>query len=202
MKNKLKNKKDNELYYAFSDGNFMDTNKSLYAHKYLDRIAWVRKWVHSLGSHSHIDIATKDGYLPLLLQAEGIESIGIDPSEDAIDFAKVKAQQTNLDVVYLKGYFDEVPDYVHADTASALEVIEHVLEPEELVKKLCTIGSYVFVSTPDKHGRHGEADQERNQEHLRLYTKESLEELMSKYGEIIESVIRDDQILVLIKVRK
>lgn len=201
-KTKLANKKVNIQYYSRSDGNFMDLQRSLMAHKVLDRISWVRNNVHNLGSKTHIDVGTKDGYLPILLQAEGIDALGVDPSEDAIDFAKVKALQANLDCSFLVGKFDDIPDDIHANTVSCLEVIEHVLSPDDLVKKLSTIGDYVFISTPDKFGRHGEIDNDRNQEHLRLYTKENLEKLVSKYGTIIESVIRDDQLLILFKSNK
>jgi len=196
-KNPLKSKLSNRNYYSQSDGNFMNTVMSLNAHKYLDRIAWVRNWVHRLSSKSHIDIGCKDGYLPLLLQAEGVESIGIDPAEDAIDIAKVKALECDLDCSYLVGFYEEIPTGIQSNTVSCLEVIEHVIDPADLIKKMLSIGKYAFISTPDINGRHGLVDAERNQEHLRIFSKDELQELISKYAKIIECVIRDEQICIL-----
>lgn len=196
---KLLNKKKNQEYYSQSDGNFMTLQQSLHAHHHLDRVAWARDWVHELPSTTHIDVGTKDGYLPLTLTAEGVECVGVDPSQDAIDEAVLKAQEAGLDPTYMVGFGEDLPDGIIAKTVSCLEVIEHVVDPDKLLEKLAKVGSYVMISTPDVNGRHGMADSERNEEHVRLYSQKELEELMSKYGQIVESVKRDDQICVIIK---
>lgn len=195
---KLLNKKANRDYYAVSDKQFMPLPQALFAHQVLDRVAWARKWVHELSARTLLDIGTKDGYLPLTLTAEGVECVGIDPSEDAIDEARLKARETKLDVKYIVGFAEELPD-IHADVVTALEVIEHVVDPDKFLKKLSEVGAYVLISTPDIKGRHGMKDSERNEEHLRIYSKEELEKLMSKYGEIVNSEIRDDQICIILK---
>jgi 2-polyprenyl-3-methyl-5-hydroxy-6-metoxy-1,4-benzoquinol methylase len=195
---KLRSRKANEEYYSQSDKNFMPLQQSLMAHKVLDRVAWVRKWVHELASQTHIDVATKDGYLPLTLAAEGVECIGIDPSEDAIDEADLKATEAEIDVTYKVAFAKDIPEGVYADTVSALEVLEHVVDPDEFLDKVTSLGRFVMISTPDANGRHGMKDAERNEEHLRMYTKEELEKLLGNYGKIKESVLRDDQICILL----
>ena len=194
---KLRKVKANKDYYSKSDGNFMTLEQSLYSHKHLDRVAWARDWVHELSSRNHIDIGCKDGYLCLTLSAEGVECVGIDPSEDAIDEAQLKALEAKLDITFLVGFAEEVPDKIKADTVTCLEVIEHVVDPDILLKKLSKMGVYVMISTPDTDGKHGIKDAERNFEHLRLYSKDELKKLVSKYGRIMECVVRDGQICLI-----
>jgi len=199
---KLLNEEKNKEYYSESDGNFMPLPQAAFAHQVLDRVAWVRKWVYELGVQNHIDVGTKDGYLPLTLAQEGITCIGIDPSEDAIDEAELKARETDTDVTYKVGFANDIPEGIYADSVSCLEVIEHVVDPVELLDKITTLGRFVFVSTPDADGAHGTKDAERNEEHLRIYTKKEFEELMGNYGTIKESVVRDNQLCILIDTEK
>lgn len=141
----------------------------------------------------------KDGYECLTLTAEGIECVGIDPSEDAIDEAKLKAREAGLDIVFLVGFGEQIPEGIRVDTISCLEVLEHVIDPDKLMTKLSSIGYFIMASTPDANGRHGIRDSERNKEHIRLYTKKEFEDFMGNYGKIMESVIRDDQICIIIQ---
>jgi 2-polyprenyl-3-methyl-5-hydroxy-6-metoxy-1,4-benzoquinol methylase len=200
---KLAKKKENRKYYSKSDGIFMDPSQALYAHRVLDRVKWARNWVHELASRTHLDIGCKDGYLCLTLGAEGIECVGIDPSEDAIDEAQLRVSEnrTSLAVepVFILGYGEDMPDEVRADTVSCLEVLEHVVDPDSLLQKLSETGRYVMICTPDIHGKHGLKDAERNPEHIRLYEKKELEKLVSGYGTILESEIRDGQICIIFK---
>ena len=192
--------KKNKEYYGKSDGNYMSRENAFYAHRVLDRIAWARKWVHEVASRTHIDVGCKDGYLCLTLSAEGVECVGIDPSEDAIDEARLRVAEEFRNIAveptFIIGTGEDLPEGVKADTVSCLEVIEHVVSPEQLLEKLSSVGSYVLICTPDIHGKHGLKDADRNPEHLRLYSKDELEELVKKYGTILESVIQDGQILI------
>lgn len=196
---KYLDEKANREYYSESDKNFMPIERALYAHKYLPRVAWVREHVHSLGSTTHIDVGCKDGYTCLTLQAEGIDCTGIDPSEDAIEEARHKALEAKLDCTFLVGFGEDIPDRIIADTVSCMEVIEHVVDIDKLLTVLSRIGRYVMITTPDAKGRHGMSDSERNEEHVRLFTKKELEEVCSKYGTIRESLINDDQLCVIFK---
>lgn len=196
---KLRNLKEYKKYYKESDQNFMTLEQSLFAHRHLDRVAWARKWIHELSCRNIIDCGAKDGYTCLTLASEGVECVGIDPSEDAIEEAKLKAREAKLDITFLVGYAEKIPNSIKADAVIALELLEHVIDPDVLLKRLCEVGSYVLISTPDAKGNTGMKDAERNEEHLRIYTKEELEELISKYGKIIESVARDNQLCIIYK---
>lgn len=197
---RLASKEKNREYYSkLQDHNWMPLQSALKAHLVLDRVAWVREHVHNLGSQYHLDVGGKDGYLCLTLAAEGIDCIGFDPNEAAIEEAKLKAQEAKIDVDYHLGFLEDIPVKFKFDTVSMLEVIEHVVDPEIALRKLAELGRYVFISTPDYYGRHGWEDAKQNDEHLRIYKKEELEEEVSKVGEIVESIVRDDQICILFK---
>ena len=191
----------NREYYGKSDGHFMDIKNAFFAHRVLPRVAWVRDKVYEIGSEKHLDIGCKDGYMELTLQSEGIDCIGVDPSEDAIDEAKLRAREADLDCEFVCSTIEDLNDkwiQEHfSETVSMLEVIEHVVDVDVVMKKLCRMGLYIMISTPDANGRHGLKDSERNEEHLRMYMKEEFEELVKKYGTIKESVIIDDQIHIL-----
>ena len=141
----------------------------------------------------------KDGYTCLTLQAEGVDCTGIDPSEDAIEEARTKAETAKLDCTFIVGYGEDIPDTIRVDTLSIMEVLEHVVNPNKLLEVASRTAMYVMITTPDVNGRHGMKDAERNQEHVRLYSKKELEKLCSKYGTIKESVIKDDQLQIIIK---
>lgn len=198
---KYLNKEKNREYYSKGDQNFMPFDKCTMAHTVIDRMAWLIEKVHQLDSRTHIALGCKDGYECLTLQSMGVDCIGIDPSEDSILEARHRADVLGYDgrKMFSVGYAEDMPEGVHADTVSCLEVIEHVVDDEALLKVLSRLGSYVMISTPDANGRHGKEDAKRNEEHVRLYTKEELELLVGKYGDIKDSSIRDDQILIMYK---
>ena len=195
----LLNPKENKKHYETSDKHFMPLEQSLMAHTQLPRVAWVREWVHELGSENHLDIGAKDGYTCLTLQAEGVNCTGIDPSEDAIEEARTKAETAKLDCTFIVGYGEDIPDTIRVDTLSIMEVLEHVVNPNKLLEVASRTAMYVMITTPDVNGRHGMKDAERNQEHVRLYSKKELERLCGKYGTIKESIIQDDQLHIIFK---
>lgn len=195
---RLLDQKENREYYSKSDGNYIDPRYATKAHLVLDRIAWAREWIHKVGSKYHFDVGCKDGYLGLTLASEGIKYVGIDPSKDAIDEAQLRANELDIENATFKvEYLEDVKTSFKFDSVSMLEVLEHVLDPDEAVRKLAQLGRFVLISTPDAEGRHGMEDSKQNEEHVRLYTAQELEALVSQYGEVMELVKRDDQLLVI-----
>jgi 2-polyprenyl-3-methyl-5-hydroxy-6-metoxy-1,4-benzoquinol methylase len=199
---KLQNKKNNREHYTKSDGHFMPLQQAMKAHQHIDRIAWARQKIHELESTYHLDVGCKDGYLCLTLAAEGIECLGLDPCEDAIEEALFKASQAKLDCSFRAGFIEDLPQPAFTfDTVSALEVLEHVVDPKPVLEKLARLAHFVLISTPDYYGRHGWEDAENNEEHVRIYKQSELEKVIKKYGEIKESVVRDDQICILFRTK-
>ncbi len=193
----------NQQYYKKSDGHFMPLNQCTQANKVIDRIQWLVEKVHELDGRTHIAIGCKDGYECMTLQAMGVDCIGIDPSDDSVLEARNKADQLGWDgrKMFKVGFAEEIPEGIQADTVSCMEVIEHVVDEKKLLEVLSRLGRYVLISTPDANGRHGLEDSKRNEEHVRLFTQDELEKLVSQYGEIKESSIRDDQLCILFKTK-
>jgi len=198
---KLKEVEANRKYYSKSDGNFMTEEAVLHSHKVLDRVDWVREKVHQVDSRDHLDIGCKDGYLCLTLQSEGITCVGVDPSKDSIAKAQERAVKYGLKAGFVQAFVEDVKENIKADTVSMLEVLEHVADPKKVMRKLAKLGRIIMISTPDADGRHGHDDADRNQEHVRLYTKKELERFVKNYGEILESTVRDEQLCIMWKPR-
>lgn len=197
----LLNTKENKKYYSQSDGNFMPLSDAMYAHRVIDRVAWLREWVHKLKSRTHIDFGCKDGYTCLTLQAEGVSCIGIDPSKDAIDEAKFKGSRMFSDATFVVDYAEDFNKDIFADTVSCMEVIEHVVDPVKLLSNICKYGRYVAITTPYYYGRHGIKDASKNKEHIRIYKKKELIKLIEPFAyKILECVVRDDQICIIFEV--
>ena len=198
---KYLNKKDNQAYYQKGDGHYMPLQNCTQANKVIDRIQWLVEKVHELDGRTHIGVGIKDGYECMTLQAMGVDCVGIDPSEDSILEARHKADQLGWDgrKMFKVGFAEEIPEGIHADTVSCLEVIEHVVDERALLKVLSRLGTYVLISTPDANGRHGMEDAKRNEEHVRMFTKEELEKFVGEFGEIKDLQVRDDQLCCLFK---
>jgi len=187
----------NREYYIKSDGNFMPLTSSLYAHRVLKRVDWVRGHVLKLDARTHLDVGCKDGYTALTLTADGIDCVAIDPSADAIEAAKEKAREVDYDVTYITTMLEDYKTFHKFDTVSMMEVLEHVTDAEVVVEKLAKLGRFVLITTPDAFGQFGTKDAERNEEHVRLFTLGELEELCAKYGIIQEAVAVEGELYII-----
>jgi 2-polyprenyl-3-methyl-5-hydroxy-6-metoxy-1,4-benzoquinol methylase len=195
----LKAEKENRAYYSKSDGHYMPEQYITVPNFFLDRMAWLLDSVTGLKSKVHISCGCKDGYEVLMLKGVGIDAVGYEPSVDAVEVANKRAKQLGYGELFKVSFVEDLPDTLQSDTICALEVIEHVIDVDVFLKKLFTIGKYVLISTPEANGRHGLEDSKKNKEHVRIFTQKELEEAMSKYGEIVSSVVRDDQICIVAK---
>lgn len=188
----------NKEYYSKSDGSFMPIEKMTYAHDVLSRARWARDKVYELKSENHLDIGCKDAYLCMTLISEGIDCVGVDPSEDAILEAKLRASQQDIDVELYVGYGETFEINEYFDTVTCMEVLEHVVDPDALLTNLCKLGRYLLITTPDREGRFGMKDSKRNPEHVRVYDETELREFGEKYGVILELVNIDDELHIMI----
>jgi 2-polyprenyl-3-methyl-5-hydroxy-6-metoxy-1,4-benzoquinol methylase len=198
---------ENRNFYSTSDGAFMPEQYVTRAHLFLPRLKWVREWVHTNGYRTVLDIGCKDGYLGLTLSAEGRDYVGIDPSTDAIERAKQLNTKYNLDAKYINAFFEDyelkydenIRKYGKYECVVCTEVIEHVVNADAFMEKICSAGIFVFLSTPDYDGQSGIEDSKRNEAHVRLFKKNELEKFCSKYGDIMESIVIEDQLCIAIK---
>lgn len=197
--NELRTREANRKYYSHSDGHFISealiTNPDLI----IDRMKWLFSKVQEVGSKTHVAIGCKDGYEVLMLRSAGIEAVGYEPSVDAVEKANERAEKLNWGKIFTVSFAEDIPEGVKADSVSCMEVIEHVLDVDALLKKLFSIGTYVMISTPEASGRHGLEDSKKNKEHLRIFTQRELEDKIKQYAEIVSSDVRDDQICICAK---
>ena len=103
-----------------------------------------------------IDVACGGGLLVEALHNFGANVTGIDISDVAINTAQIHAKKTNCDVTYINGEAEELlPEMKEAfDVVTCLEAIEHVPDPQQLVKTcsdLCKPGGTIVFSTINRN---------------------------------------------------
>ena len=102
-----------------------------------------------------LDVACGGGLLTEALYDFGAQVTGVDISEVAIKTAKLHASKNNKDISYILGEAESLLlDKKAFDVVSCLEAIEHVPDPELLVKTcsdLCKPGGEVFFSTINRN---------------------------------------------------
>ena len=103
-----------------------------------------------------IDVACGGGLLVEALHNFGANVTGIDISDVAINTAQIHAKKTNCDVTYINGEAEELlPEKKEAfDVVTCLEAIEHVPDPQQLVKTcsdLCKPGGTIVFSTINRN---------------------------------------------------
>ena len=103
-----------------------------------------------------IDVACGGGLLVEALHNFGANVTGIDISDVAINTAKIHAKKTNCEVTYINGEAEELlPEKKEEfDVVTCLEAIEHVPDPQQLVKTcsdLCKPGGTIVFSTINRN---------------------------------------------------
>ena len=103
-----------------------------------------------------IDVACGGGLLVEALHNFGANVTGIDISDVAINTAKIHAKKTDCDVTYINGEAEDLlPEKKEEfDVVTCLEAIEHVPDPQQLVKTcsdLCKPGGTIVFSTINRN---------------------------------------------------
>lgn len=132
-----------------------------------------------------LDVGTATGGFLVALRAAGFERpFGVDPSPDAVRFAR---DELGLDVVV--GGLDAAGSWgTKFGLVSYVAVLEHVLEPREqarAVSRLLLPDGHVFISVPDagSFADHVSAPfQEFSVEHINFFTRHSLANAMGAEG--------------------
>ncbi|MBL40993.1 MAG: bifunctional 3-demethylubiquinol 3-O-methyltransferase/2-polyprenyl-6-hydroxyphenol methylase [Chloroflexi bacterium] len=109
-----------------------------------------------LNNKKVLDVACGGGLLSEALNAKGATVVGVDISEVAIHTAKTHSDKSNLDITYKICEAEELlPQEKNTyDVVTCLEAIEHVPDPEKLVKtcsELCKNGGSVVFSTINRN---------------------------------------------------
>lgn len=133
-----------------------------------------------------LDIGCSQGAFCKIAQDLGFDVYGIDPAEEAPKYALQKLALKNI----ASGSFQDIPkDWQNFDVITFFEVIEHLNNPREIVKKsynLLRPGGYLLISTPSNHrlevvlGRRQRGDFPPH--HLTRWRRKTLKSLLIDFG--------------------
>lgn len=129
-----------------------------------------------------LDLGCGDGALAGLIAKAGGQVIGVDPSELGIELARKEFARRGL-----RGKFyitsEHVPDE-SCDVVVCTEVLEHVVDPEMLLKEIIRVlkpEGIAVISTPIRL-----TERPLDQEHIREYYPSEFEELCARYFHLLE----------------
>lgn len=128
-----------------------------------------------------LDAACGVGYGAQLLSTGGKEVVGVDASQEALNWAS----RFFRGPTYICGRIEERPWEGKFDTVVSLETIEHLQDPTEALKAFrdCCTGEFI-ASVPNEEAYPFNAHNFRNDDspHFRHYTPKEFEELLEKHG--------------------
>ena len=108
----------------------------------------------SLDKKNVLDIGCGGGILSEELCKQGAKVTGIDSSSKSISIAKQHAEQNNYDIKYINKSILEITDLGTYDFIICFEMIEHINEPNDLIKKIKELSSKksgLFLSTINRN---------------------------------------------------
>ena len=108
----------------------------------------------NLNKKKVLDIGCGGGILAEELCKQGAKVTGIDSSSKSISIAKQHAEQNNYDIKYINKSIFEITDLGIYDFIICFEMIEHINEPNDLIKKIKELSSKksgLFLSTINRN---------------------------------------------------
>jgi 2-polyprenyl-6-hydroxyphenyl methylase/3-demethylubiquinone-9 3-methyltransferase len=151
------NKKELNQESHFDEFAYDWWNKSGH-YKLLHRLNPIRlKYILSrcnLNGKKVLDIGCGGGILSEELCKHGAKVTGIDSSSKSISIAEQHAKQNNYDIKYINKSIFEITDLDIYDFVICFEMIEHISEPNDLIKKIkehSSKKSGLFLSTINRN---------------------------------------------------
>lgn len=147
-------------------------------------------WILGCLPETVIDLGCYEGSLVQRAKEQGLKAKGVELCKEAVKLCK----KNGLDVV--QGDACTYTDKEKFDAVSACELIEHVPDPNKLIKnmlKLTSANGWCYVTTPngpyDTEGtRKVWEDEKALIDHVRCYNKKKMEELLRGYEyQVIEN---------------
>lgn len=153
-------------------------DRALNAHRIIPRISWAVDIAKDLKPKSVLDLGCLEGYTALTIanHVDSVERIvGVDLSEDGIELANSRKSLIKASSEFKKQSIEEYLEQCEEkfDMIVCFEVIEHVLDPDLLVKLIDKVKSengQVLISTPAFESPVFGKNDVVNKCHIRLYT--------------------------------
>lgn len=135
-----------------------------------------------------LDVGFGLGYGLNTLAIKAGKVSGVDIDQKIYDYCQktLVGRNPKLDKLFIyDGYHLKFPDN-HFDIISSVDVLEHVDEYDKFLKELMRVSKRgVFISTPNRRPEYTNPDgTPKNQWHLREWSFEELDKIVSKFGNI------------------
>lgn len=172
------------------------------------RYKWVIDNLRKDKAKSYLDLGCYVGSLVTTASLMGIEAYGVDNTKEAIKVAEHRNEQVEAKAKFFVGNAQTFSEQ-KAEHVSALEIIEHILDPKAFIENMLTLGKICYISTPDgpyMNGQgnidmgwewHGETDYRG---HLRVFTQTTMKELLKDCKILFLQTFSDG--LIHVKFRK
>lgn len=133
-----------------------------------------------------LDFGCGSGYGAKILSETAAYAVGVDISEEAIDFAKKEYVSPNLDFMT----YTELAENEKFDVITSFQVIEHVKNDSEYIinlKKMLAPNGILIISTPDRKNRlFSHIQKPWNIFHIKEYSYKSLKNLFDNHFRTVE----------------
>lgn len=174
------------------------------------RYGWVLKNLKGEKAKSYMDLACYVGSVVTTASKMGIKATGVDTTKKVINVAKRRAKDVGVKCDF---YCDDITtfDKVKAEHVSAMEVLEHVVDPEGLINHMADLATkWCYISTPDGPYGNGEGNLPNwdwrgptdRRGHLRVFTFNSLKEILERNNMEIKELFSGDDGLLHTKYRR
>jgi len=153
----------------------------------------VYEWIAArVGGMRVADLACGEGYGSDVLARDAAEVLGVDANPEAHEHASLRYRRANLR--FERALVEEFAG--PCDAIVFLQTIEHVQEPQALLRGFARTAPVAYVSTPNRLTlAPAGAEKSGNPWHLREYT-------LAEYRELLEPCFSDVEILGVFHARK
>jgi len=154
--------------------------------KAIGDFSWIDRYAGGISKGKILDIGCAEGALLRILNNNGWEGYGIEPSY----FGKFGKEKLGLRIE--NNFFEKI-DFAdaHFDAVSILRVLEHVSDPVKILadcRRVLREYGLLYIQTPNALRPYGEPMEFYGSQHLWLFTPSTLGLLLEKIGFCVEAV--------------
>jgi len=153
------------------------------------RMAFALKIAKDIKAKKVVDLGCADGMFSLLLAQNGFPSVGFDMDPNCLAVAKERAEKYNLPAKFVEADVMEIGgvDGEKADLALAFELIEHLVNPEDFLRRVELLANHVALTTPYlayDEGNPPSWDKDDFRGHVRIFDLYDVEAMLTPRGRI------------------